>query len=115
MKLQDTVRAAVEETRFSRVVDLMKSATRTEMTTGDIPGTVRMASRESHITESEEKGILQHLIEGKDLSLYGLSNAVTRYSQDVESYDRATELESIGYDILSMPPGTWRRINRSAA
>ncbi len=115
MKLQDTVRAAVEEARFSRVVDLMKSAARTEMTTGDIPGTVRMASREFHITESEEKGILQHLIEGKDLSLYGLSNAVTRYSQDVESYDRATELESIGYDILSMPPGTWRRINRPAA
>ena len=115
MKLQDTVKAAVEEARFARVVDLMKTASKAEMTTGDIPGTVRMASREFRITESEEKGVLQHLIEGKDLSLYGLSNAVTRYSQDVENYDRATELESIGYDILSMPAGTWRRINQPAA
>ncbi len=115
MKLQDTVRAAVEETRFSQVVDLMKNAAQAKMDTDDIPGTVRLASREFHITEGEEGGVLQHLIEGKDLTLYGLSNAVTRYSQDVESYDRATELESIGYNILSMSPGTWHRINRPAA
>ena len=31
----------------------------------------------------------QYLIEGGDLSQYGLSNAVTRASQDVASYDRA--------------------------
>lgn len=115
MKLQDTVRAVVEEARFSRVVDIMKNAAKAKMSTDDIPRTVRLASREFHITESEESGVLQHLIEGKDLTLYGLSNAVTRYSQDVESYDRATELESIGYDILSMPAGTWRRINQTAA
>ena len=50
---------------------------------------------------------MQHLIEGRDLTLYGLANAVTRYSQDVESYDRATDLESIGYNILSMPAKRW--------
>ena len=93
----------------------MKNAAQAKMDTDDIPGTVRLASREFHITEGEEGGVLQHLIEGKNLTLYGLSNAVTRYSQDVESYDRATELESIGYNILSMSPGTWRRINRPAA
>jgi len=48
-------------------------------------------------------------------TLYGLSNAVTRHSQDVESYDRASELESIGYSILTMPPRQWSRINRAAA
>ena len=47
---------------------------------------------------------MQRLIESNDLTLYGLSNAVTRHSQDVESYDRASELESIGYSILTMPP-----------
>ncbi|MFR4165208.1 MAG: DUF932 domain-containing protein, partial [Dorea formicigenerans] len=53
--------------------------------------------------------------ESNDLTLYGLSNAVTRHSQDVESYDRASELESIGYSILTMPPRQWSRINRAAA
>jgi len=49
------------------------------------------------------------------LSLYGLSNAVTRHSQDIESYDRATDLEVIGYNILAMDPRKWTRINQMAA
>ncbi len=115
LKVQDTVKAAVEEARFSRVVGLMKDATQAELDTKDVPGIVKLAAKEFHFTEGEGEGILQHLIEGKDLTLYGLSNAVTRHSQDVEDYDRATELESIGYDILSMSPGQWRRINQKAA
>ena len=115
LKIQDTVRAAVEEARFAQVVGLMQNATQAEMNTKDVPGIVKLASREFHITDDEGEGILQHLIEGKDLTLYGLSNAVTRHSQDVENYDRATQLESIGYSILSMPSRQWNRINQMAA
>ncbi len=115
LKVQDTVKAAVEEARFARVVGLMQNAAQTQMATSDVPGIVKLAGREFHFSEEEGEGILQHLIEGKDLTLYGLSNAVTRHSQDVENYDRATQLESIGYNILSMPAGQWHRINQSAA
>ena len=97
MKIQDTVRAAAQ------------------MDTRDVPAVVKLASKEFHITDSESTGVLQRLIESNDLTLYGLSNAVTRHSQDVESYDRASELESIGYSILTMPPRQWSRINRAAA
>ena len=37
------------------------------------------------INADEQEGILKYLIAGGDLSLYGLSNAVTRASQDVAS------------------------------
>ena len=93
----------------------MRTAKEARMNTANVPEFVRLASRNFGITESEEKGVLQHLIEGNDLSLYGLSNAVTRYSQDVESYDRATDLEGIGYKILTMPTKQWNRINAMAA
>ncbi len=53
-------------------------------------------------------------MEGNDLTLYGLSNAVTRYSQDVPSYDRASELEAIGYNVLSMGQRQWNRLNQAA-
>lgn len=43
--------------------------------------------------------------------LYGLANAVTRHSQDVKSYDRATELEAAGWSILNMSPSLWRQLN----
>ena len=115
MKIQDTVRAAVEETRFAQVVGKMQEAKAAQMDTHDVPAVVKLASKEFHITDSESTGVLQRLIESNDLTLYGLSNAVTRHSQDVESYDRASELESIGYSILTMPAQQWSRINRAAA
>ena len=99
MKIKDTVMAAVDETRFTRVVGMMREATTVQMNTTDIPGVVRLASKDFNITEEESTGVLQRLIEGKDLTLYGLSNAVTRFSQDVDSYDRATALEGIGYNL----------------
>ena len=115
MKIQDTVRAAVEEARFSQIVGKMQEAKAAQMDTHDVPAVVKLASKEFHITDSESTGVLQRLIESNDLTLYGLSNAVTRHSQDVESYDRASELESIGYSILTMPAQQWSRINRAAA
>ena len=115
MKIQDTVRAAVEEARFSQIIGKMQEAKAAQMDTHDVPAVVKLASKEFHITDSESTGVLQRLIESNDLTLYGLSNAVTRHSQDVESYDRASELESIGYSILTMPTQQWSRINRAAA
>lgn len=115
LKIQDTVRSVVDQARFDRVIGLMKNAKDAKMNTEDVPALVKLACREFKITEEESGGVLQHLIEGKDLSLYGLSNAVTRYAQDVESYDRSTKLESIGYSVLTMHPRLWTRINQSAA
>lgn len=115
MKIQDTVRAIVDEVRFSQVVNLMKEAKEARMNTTDVPGIVKLVSKDFHITDEESTGVLQRLIEDNDLTLYGLSNAVTRHSQDVESYDRATALEGIGYNILSMPASQWNRFNQMAA
>ena len=115
MKVQDTVRAAAEEARFSQVVGMMREAAAVPMNTADVPGVVKLTTRQFGLTDSEGEGILQYLIEGHDLSLYGLSNAVTRYSQDVNSYDRATDLEIIGYNILAMPRSVWSRLNQVSA
>lgn len=106
MKIQDTVRAAAEEARFSQVVGKMQEAKAAQMDTRDVPAIVKLASKEFHITDSESTGVLQRLIESNDLTLYGLSNAVTRHSQDAESYDRASGLESIGYSTSSAFPMT---------
>ena len=66
------------------------------------------------MTKRESSGILDHLIRGGDFTLYGLANAVTRTAQDVESYDRSTEMESIGYSILGMSRSRWNQFERSS-
>ena len=75
------------------------------------PKVVELAAKEFDIRQSESEGILGHLIAGGDLSLYGLANAVTRHAQDVQSYDRSTELEATGYKIITMQPALLKRWN----
>lgn len=115
MKIQDTVRAVIDEVRFERVVTIMRDATNAKITSTDIPQVVELTGKEFGFSKEESGGILDHLIRDGEFSLYGLSNAVTRYSKDVESYDRATELESAGYGVLTMRRNMWNNINNAAA
>ena len=112
LKLRDVVKAALDETVFRRVIDELEKAAENPIT-GHVEEVVELTCREYGMTESEQEGILRYLISGGELSRYGLSNAVTRASQDADSYDRATELESIGWDVITMPARQWKEINAS--
>lgn len=115
MKIRDVVKVAADEARFHSVVDRMKQAKDTGMTTRNIPGVVELAARHFSITEDETKGVVGHLLnDGDGYSLYGLANAITAQAQEVSSYDRSTELEKTGYDVMTMPSSVWRQINNAA-
>jgi hypothetical protein len=59
--------------------------------------------RHQGLSSGEGDGILAHLIRGGDLSQWGLCSAIARMSQDIEDYDRATELERIGGKLIELP------------
>jgi hypothetical protein len=61
-------------------------------------------------TRKIEADPMRHLIEGGDLSAWGLGNAITRSAQDVDSYDRATELEAVGGKVIELSPSEWRSV-----
>lgn len=114
LKVQDTVRAVIDKVRFEKVVSIMRDARSAAITTNNIPRMVELAATDYGMTKKESSGILDHLIRGGEFNLYGLANAVTRAAQDVESYDRSTEMESIGYSVLNMSRGTWERLNNAS-
>ena len=60
------------------------------------------------LNDTERAGVLRHLITAGDLSGYGLVNAVTHYSQEVEDYDRATEFEALGGRLIELPATEWK-------
>jgi hypothetical protein len=109
-KLQDIVHTAVDAAKFAIIVDKLREAVGLRFS-APITGVVEVTGNKYGFTKSENDGILRHLIEGGDLSLWGLSNAVTRTAADSENYDRATSLESVGWQIATMSPQIWREIN----
>ena len=110
LKLRDVTLAAIEESRFAQVVGRLKEAAGIPIT-GKVTEVVELTARAYGINSDEQDSVLQHLIAGGDLSQYGLSNAITRASQDVESYDRATTLEGIGWQVAAMPAVQWKELN----
>lgn len=110
LKLRDAAKAAIEEAQFAKIVDRMRESTGVKIT-GRVQDVVELTGKTYGLNTSEQDSILNYLITGGDLSMYGLGNAVTRASQDVESYDRATELESVGWRIMTMAPAQWKEIN----
>ena len=110
LKLRDITMAAIEETRFDTVVDKLRETTQVKIT-GRVQDVIELTGKNYGLNQPEQDNILNYLIQGGDLSLYGLTNAITRASQDVESYDRATALESIGWQVATMPAAQWKEIN----
>ena len=110
LKLRDTTLAAIEETRFAMIVGRLRESTDVRIT-GRIQDVVELTGKAYDLNQPEQDNILNYLISGGDLSLYGLSNAITRASQDVDSYDRATALEGIGWQVATMELAQWKEIN----
>lgn len=111
LKLRDATTAAIEESRFHTAVDQLKEAAGIPIE-GAVTDVVELTAKNYGMNSDEQNGILKYLIEGGDLSKYGLSNAITRASQDIESYDRATVLEEVGWQVATMEPKQWKILNQ---
>ena len=110
LKLRDTALLAFQEARFRQIVGRLQNAAQARIT-GRVQGVIELTGKAYDLNQSEQDDVLNYLIQGGDLSLYGLSNAITRASQDADSYDRATALESIGWQVATMPEAQWKEIN----
>ena len=102
MKVQDVVRTAVDLTRFKLTVEKLRESTQIQLAYESVK-TVEILADKFQLTENERGDILRKLFMGGDNSRYGLINAVTAASKIAKSYDRATELERIGGEILELP------------
>lgn len=109
MTVRDVVAGAFDKDVFNMVVDKLEIASGDRIE-GDVPDAIIEVTDKFSLGEGVSSGILRHLIEGGDLTRYGLLNAVTRTAEDQEDYEVATELERVGGKILELAPGEWRTI-----
>jgi len=108
MKVQDIVRSAADETRFNLIVDRMKQAADTKILR-PTDEEIRILADKFLLSEDEQHEIMRQFFIGGDSTWYGLINAVTAASGEMDAYERATDLERIGGDMLSMPFGSKKK------
>jgi hypothetical protein len=113
LKVRDVVQAAVSDVVFRQAAEKMRRTMGIQIT-GDPVQTVEVLAQRYTLNEVERTGVLRHLVTGGDLSGYGLVNAVTHYSQEVEDYDRATEFEALGGKLIELPQSEWKVLAEAA-
>jgi hypothetical protein len=113
LKVRDVVKASMDAEKFNAFLRQLEEQTGQEVK-GDPAKAIEVLADDFQLSDSERSGVLRHLIQGGDLSRYGLMNAVTRTAEDMVSYDRATELEAMGGRIVALPSSAWERIAEAA-
>lgn len=103
LKVEDIVRAAADETLFQAIVDDLRELGDKKIE-GNPVASIQTLAKKEKLSDKEQGNVLRHLVEGGDLSQWGVVNAVTRASQDQVDYDRCTELERLGGKIAMYSP-----------
>jgi len=128
--LTDATKQARDRATFMELNDLVKSCMNIEFLNdeiakiegltsqkidGEIIEVVKSTSKLFGFSEEQNTGILNHLIKGGDLSRYGLMNAVTRTSQDINCYEQADMMEKVGGKIVTLSNHDWKTLSTAVA
>jgi hypothetical protein len=128
--LSDETRAATDKATFMQVVDVIKGIfdpDRFKAVTNRVAGMheekiapaavqkcVEVTQKKFGLTETDGAAILAKLIEGGNLTRYGLMSAVTRAAQDADDYEKASAMEKIGGQIIDLTPQDWKVMAEAA-
>lgn len=118
MKVQDALRGILAPERFRSQLAKLRSARGDEIAAAP-EKVVEVTARRLRFNDEERAAILTHFIRGhagrEELTRYGLAQAISRASQDVASYARATELERLSGGIIELTPAEWRPLSEARA
>ena len=104
--VRDTVAHCANEAILEDVASVYRDAKDVPII-GDTVEVVESIGRKVGLGLEETESVMENLIRSGELSQYGVANAVTRHSQDVEDYDRASKLESIGWNVMTLGKGSF--------
>ena len=107
-QLGDITKAILGGEIFGKLVNRLRESKGNLIEVGETQKIVEVAADNYGLNEKEKGSVLEHLIRRGDLTQFGLSSAITRAAEDVESYDRASELESVGGQVIEMNRDEWK-------
>jgi len=109
LKIRDAVSQLSDPANFQRIIDNLRTAAESVTVQNPIKA-VEQLGKAFVMPQSELDGVLETFIKAGDYSKYGMINSVTAQANELESYDRAFELEIMGGQLLKMPVKQWEKI-----
>ena len=107
LRVRDVTRGALDETVFRQQLGKLQAAATHLIPAQQLGAVVEVTAKRFNLSVTEGEGILAHLRNGGEFSQWGLCSAITRHSQDLNDYDRATDLERIGGHVVELGAGGW--------
>lgn len=107
LKVRDHVKEAFNEVAFTRDVAAVENARQRRIEAKNLEKTVTEIGNKAGLLKAEIEGVLAKVIEGGDLSAWGVSQGITNLANDTEDNDRVVELERIGGQIIDLPASAW--------
>jgi hypothetical protein len=114
LQVHDVIAAAFDENIVRKRMERIAATADNKITSNKFDKVMEVVAERFGLDETESASVFRNLIEGGNLTQYGLHAAVTRAAQDADTYDRATELEYMGGRIVELPANDWTRIAEAA-
>jgi Domain of unknown function (DUF932) len=113
-KTRDLIEGLLSPEGFEGILARLRRAANEMPITGDPVKVVDVTAKRYALADKERGSVLNALISGGDLTAWGLSNAITHLAHEVESYDRAVELERVGGKVIDLNAAEWSSLSRAA-
>jgi hypothetical protein len=114
LKVRDIILACLTQERFELIVDRMRGAADRAITRMATDAVKELGKR-YELNEGEQTLVLKHLVEdGVGLTQYGLAQAVSSAAGEAETYDKATEMETLAGEVITLAPSEWKVLAQAA-
>jgi hypothetical protein len=114
-QLRDHVLDCVDEDKFKATVAKFNEAAQDVLDSRVEPeDAIESVGKKFSLSESEVKQAKRSLLEDGDYSRWGFANAITHIAHKSEDYDRASELQEFGGNIINLTPKQWHRVALAA-
>lgn len=107
LKVRDMVRASLTEASFQSIVGTLRETTADETRMPDPVAATEQLQQKYDLSDTEQRSVLRHLIEGGDLTQWGMVNAITAAAKDAPEYERQRDMEALGGSVAHVRGGEW--------
>ncbi len=110
-QVRDGLSALVDPQRVQAMGDHLRRLKNATAAAQEPQAAVEVVVKELEMTESEGSKVLENLLGDRDLSQWGMLNAVTKVAnEDDVTYERACEIEELGAKIASWGATKWAEV-----